>query len=341
MRGMARVKKYIDRLRPGAAILLYHRVAAPQRDPQLLCVSPENFSAHLEVLRRSANVMSMRGIDAALTGGRLPRRVAAITFDDAYRDNFETARPLLAEHGMPGTFFLATGYLGQPREFWWDELDRLFLSPGELPARLEIAIGQHRFQCDLGRDRVWSDQDAAHYAQWDVTHPACPTERHRAYVELCRILRNVPVRDREGALSALRAWASDDGAPRTEYEAMTAAQAAEMARDGLCEVAAHTVNHPRLAVLGSEEQGRELADSKAQLEAITGRPVTGFSYPFGGKNDYTPDSVRAARAAGYSWACSNFAGSVHRTTDRFQMPRYLVRNWDGETFARFLAQRLQ
>ena len=32
-------------------------------------------------------------------------------------------------------------------------------------------------------------------------------------------------------------------------------------------------------------------------------------------------------------ACSNFADVVWRGSDRFQLPRVLVRNWDGDAFA--------
>ena len=43
----------------------------------------------------------------------------AITFDDCYRDNLFAAR-VLAEHGLPATFFIPTKYVGTDHVFPWD-----------------------------------------------------------------------------------------------------------------------------------------------------------------------------------------------------------------------------
>ena len=51
----------------------------------------------------------------------------AITFDDGYADNLQVAAPLLAERGLPATFFIVSGTIGSGREFWWDELEGLLL----------------------------------------------------------------------------------------------------------------------------------------------------------------------------------------------------------------------
>jgi peptidoglycan/xylan/chitin deacetylase (PgdA/CDA1 family) len=56
-----------------------------------------------------------------------------VTFDDGYADNLYEAKPLLEHYGIPGTFFVVTGYLAQQaeraHEFWWDELERVVMQP--------------------------------------------------------------------------------------------------------------------------------------------------------------------------------------------------------------------
>lgn len=52
-------------------------------------------------------------------GAALPPRTLAITFDDCYRDNLSAAR-VLAEHGLPATFFIPTSFVGTDHVFPWD-----------------------------------------------------------------------------------------------------------------------------------------------------------------------------------------------------------------------------
>jgi peptidoglycan/xylan/chitin deacetylase (PgdA/CDA1 family) len=80
----------------------------------------------------------------------------------------------------------------------------------------------------------------------------------------------------------------------------------------------------------------EILKSKARLEEILGHSTASFAYPFGGRRHYTEETVIAVRRAGFEWACSNFAGIVRSGTDRWQLPRFLVRDWDGDEFARNL-----
>jgi peptidoglycan/xylan/chitin deacetylase (PgdA/CDA1 family) len=109
-----------------------------------------------------------------------------------------------------------------------------------------------------------------------------------------------------------------------------------IAADGLVEVGSHTVTHPVLALLKREEQQREIAGGKEALEELLDLPVVSFSYPYGGPADYTGESVELVRRAGFARACANVPGLVGVESDRFQLPRLIVRDWDGDRFARRL-----
>jgi peptidoglycan/xylan/chitin deacetylase (PgdA/CDA1 family) len=107
----------------------------------------------------------------------------------------------------------------------------------------------------------------------------------------------------------------------------------------LIDIGAHTVTHARLSSLPPEQQCREITESKRALEERLGHPVASFSYPFGNHADYTADTVRLVREAGFDHACSNFGGAVRRrTARRFELNRVLVRDWDGDEFARRLRE---
>ena len=77
-----------------------------------------------------------------------------------------------------------------------------------------------------------------------------------------------------------------------------------------------------------------LAEPRRWLNVLRG--MEDFSYPFGGRQAYTIESVRLVREAGFKCACSNVAGVVRWGQDPYQLPRFLVRDWDGAEFARRL-----
>lgn len=60
------------------------------------------------------------------------------------------------------------------------------------------------------------------------------------------------------------------------------------------EVGAHSRTHPRLTKCTDAELQDELAGSKADLEALTGAPVTQFCYPYGDVDDRVATAVRNA-----------------------------------------------
>jgi peptidoglycan/xylan/chitin deacetylase (PgdA/CDA1 family) len=92
-----------------------------------------------------------------------------------------------------------------------------------------------------------------------------------------------------------------------------------------------------LAALPVALQRDEVRRSKVDLEGILGRPVSWFAYPFGSSGTYTEESVGLVRQAGFAAACSALPGPVESRTDRFQLPRLQVSDWDGDELARRLS----
>ena len=87
-------------------------------------------------------------------------------------------------------------------------------------------------------------------------------------------------------------------------------------------------------------QQAEIEGSKGRLEEILGRPVTNFAYPYGLCSDYSAETVTVVEQAGFDCASSSEEDNVWRGSDRFQLPRRIVFDWDGDEFARKLAQWL-
>lgn len=317
-----------------AAVLIYHRVALLESDPQALAVRPEHFSAHMETLARDYVPVPLATLIDGLARRRIEDRTVAVTFDDGYADNLTAAAPILAAHGIPATVFVSSGFLDGTREFWWDELERLLLRPRDLPARIEIAVDGGRFVAEIG-SATWTRDEWAAFDSWSVLDPSDPTPRHTAYRRLCAFVRPLSAAGREDALAQLRAAAGlAERTPRSSHAPLGTVQVTELDALGGVDIGAHTVNHTVLAALDDEAQRGEIRTSKDVLSKLCGRPVSTFSYPYGGPADYTPRTTALVREAGFVGACANHPGVVKPWTDAFRIPRILVRDWDGERFGR-------
>jgi peptidoglycan/xylan/chitin deacetylase (PgdA/CDA1 family) len=100
---------------------------------------------------------------------------------------------------------------------------------------------------------------------------------------------------RAGAPLSIPELAGDDPA---QLATMSWDELREHADRGL-RIGSHTVSHPHLTRVSDAELGRELDDSKGEIEAELGRPCRELAYPYGEQDE----RVRAAaRRAGYERA---------------------------------------
>jgi peptidoglycan/xylan/chitin deacetylase (PgdA/CDA1 family) len=325
-----------NRFTSRALILLYHRVVElPFGDPYLLCVAPEHFAEHLEILRSYWRPLRLQQLVQALRAGNLPHRAVVVTFDDGYADNLHNAKPLLERYDIPATAFVTAGYIGGEREFWWDELERLLLQPGTLPGTLCLNVNGNSYQWALGEAAHYSEDDCRRHRCWKVGQKDNPGPRQHLHRSLHQLLHALPEGERRKVLDELLAWAGIEPLGRPTHRTLLHDEVVHMAEDGLVEVGAHTVTHPVLATCPVTAQRDEIRRSKASLEDILGCEVTSFSYPHG---SYTPETVVLLREAGFTQACSSIADVVWQSTDGFQLPRRVVKDWDGEAFARRLEE---
>jgi peptidoglycan/xylan/chitin deacetylase (PgdA/CDA1 family) len=316
-----------------AVILMYHRVTELANDPHLLAVAPEHFGQQLEAIGAIGVPLRLSELVQALQQGRVPPRAVAVTFDDGYADNLHNAKPLLARHGVPATVFVTAGQVGRQREFWWDELDRLLLQPGVLPPVLRLSVSGGMREWRLDAAETYTEQDHRRDRHWHIERREDPGPRQRLFRALFELIYALPSEQKWRVLAEVAARASVASMARPSHRTLTPEELARLAGDGLVDIGAHTMTHPVLATLPPADQRQEIRESKACLEAILGRPVVSFAYPHGSS---TPEAVASLAQAGYSYACGSRAEAVFQGADLFHLPRLVVRNWDGDAFARWL-----
>jgi peptidoglycan/xylan/chitin deacetylase (PgdA/CDA1 family) len=320
---------------PRILSLLYHRISADAHDPQLLCVTPQHFSEHLDVLRRKYRAIKCG--DAADGADRVnfSRNSVMVTFDDGYADNLTSGLPALDKYEIPATIFVTTGMVQQQSCFWWDELARIIFGAHSLPTSLEIVLDK-KYLWDLSDSSLkFSTQD---HLEWNLLCNADPTTRHAVYREIGKFLRGASTRERRKVLDDMAEWAGLPSLGVSDSASLTNQQLSVLAESDLIEIGSHTVSHPVLSKLSIEEQTIELTESKKYLEELLGREVVSFAYPYGTKYDYTAETVALVQECGYMTASSNVAEAIWKGTDRFQLPRLLVRDCDGGHFEKWIAE---
>ena len=300
-------------MRAGLSILIFHRVLG-EPDPLFPeAIDAKRFDATLGWLARLFRVVSLReGIDA-LYEGRLGRRSVAITFDDGYADNAQIAAPLLREHGMHATFFVASGFLGGGR-MWNDTvIETLRRIKGN---RIDLA--------------------AFGLGELDTSTPRA---RRAAMDQLLMTLKYLPPVQREESVTR---FARSIGHALPDDLMMRPEQLCSLADAGM-EIGAHTVSHPILSRLDDASARDEIANGRSSLEAIIGREVRLFAYPNGKPGeDYGKNHVAMARELGFSAAVSTAWGTATTNDDRFELPRFTP--WDRNPISfslRLAAQRLR
>jgi peptidoglycan/xylan/chitin deacetylase (PgdA/CDA1 family) len=314
MKGAGRARRYYHTLRrtfkPGAVILMYHRVVELADDPLQLTVTPAQFSQQMEYVQHSCTPMRLSELAAALQQRALPHRSVAITFDDGYVDNFTKALPVLEAQHVPATIFAVSSKVDTPHEMWWDDLERILLCAPRLPVQLNLEI--------RGQSYTWPTDT--------------PEKRHSAYRAAHRLLKPLSIEERRTALETLRDWAGLDQAGRPDYRMMNSSELRQAVSGDIIDIGGHTVNHPRLAALSPDAQRAEIVESRKQLTQILGQAPTMFAYPYGTLQDFTPETARLVREAGFSAAVTTVHGSVETGDDVFRLRRMAVHNWDLSEF---------
>jgi peptidoglycan/xylan/chitin deacetylase (PgdA/CDA1 family) len=322
------VRRLVKRLRrwlrqsDGPAILMYHRIAAPDLDPWGLSVSPKRFADQIQTLRARRTILSMDAFVAQLQSGDLPHDAVAFTFDDGYLDNLRRAKPILEAADIPATVFVTTGRIGTGKEFWWDELARMTLSRTE-PLSTSVTVDDAN---ELRIDLPAIDPETEPRATWRAwDRPA--TAREATYQTLWQALQGCAPGRREEAMAELRGLFGSTRA-NPEDLPMSAADVRRLVSRRIS-VGAHGCTHQLLTSLPAAARFEEIQRSRAEAQALSGLPVLGFAYPHGDRDAETIDMVRRA---GYDWACSTCETTIDsRCADPHDLPRIAVGNWPANT----------
>jgi peptidoglycan/xylan/chitin deacetylase (PgdA/CDA1 family) len=324
---LAAVAHRLPGRRPQAVVLVYHRVGERTLDPWRLTVDPEIFAGQMETLARDWSPISLAELVEGFGRRRLPGRAVAVTFDDGYADNLEVAAPILLEHKITATLFVATDLIDSGGPLWWDELAVLLLEPARLPATLTLSSGNGN-QWSIPSVAADEPRAAVTTQPWE----ARPGTRLRAFYEVWLALRELDAPTIEAALNEIAEWAD---APRSSARVLlTWEQLREFAALPGFELGAHTLTHPVLPSCSAEGARAEIAGSAERLRAEAGVDVGQFAYPFGAWDE---NLARLVADLGFSAAHTTDGGAISWRSSPHALPRVPAENHAPGDFAAMLA----
>jgi len=107
-------------------VINYHRIGIAGTSPydtNVFSATPAEFDEQIAFLKKHLGIVTLAEAIAFARGETSWRGAAALlTFDDGYVDAYDTAFPILRSHGVQGTFFLPTSFIGTQRVPWWDAI---------------------------------------------------------------------------------------------------------------------------------------------------------------------------------------------------------------------------
>jgi len=274
---------------------MYHRVVESFSDDPFrlgMCVQKKTFEKQAKYFSESFKSIQLSDIRENKSFIKDDANYVSYTFDDGYKDNILTAKPILDKYNLNATFFICCNIFTKDKQFWWDliinsfaqtKCEYLDLSPinHNFPeTKIYLNSSNRKIKLLFLLQYLWTLDDVVFIKEV------------AEYIELSLL----------GKKHTIDKLNEDD--------------IKKLHQSGY-EIAAHTLSHPNLRLISIEEQKREFVESKNILEEIIGDEIRGFAYPAGFK-DLSLENL--AKESGYKYAVSAVKG-VNRKFNYFSIER--------------------
>ena len=235
-------------------------------------ITPSKFEVVLQFLVKYYNPVCLQDVLDERIGRPLPSRPVLVTFDDGYASVMEAAIPVCQRLGVPAVLFLNAAFLDNER-----------LSPDNLVC----------FVCNtLGMDTI----NAAARAIKGSNIPKIVSMRE----VFAQFFPSLSLLEKDSFLKAVIGLAGIN-----ERDLATEARlylTSKQVRELSClnfEIGNHTCNHVNCRSLSPQLYGEEIDRNKEELGALSSKPVSSFSVPYGSSADLSSDLVGHLQRSGH------------------------------------------
>lgn len=268
-------------------VIAYHRVVG-EFDPNIgympsMMISSKMLERQLDWLGSRYQIVSLDELGSRLKSGQeTAERLAAVTFDDGYRDFYENAFPVLRRKGLPSAVFVVTDLVGTAELHLHDKLYLL----------VSRALSE-------SREHLYRLLDT-----FEIRSPGLQKRNGATPFQIMRSLfTTVPQRHLLPLVHALeRQFAIEEGI-RRELLPLSWEMLLKMQGQGVT-IGSHTCTHILFTNEDPTTVSEETKYSRRELERRLGVAIRHFAYPDG---RFSASGVEAVAAAGYDFAytCCN------------------------------------
>ena len=286
-------------------ILMYHRVGPNKSNWLLPPISTNDFENQMRYLSKTHKILPLNDLAKYIIEGKtVDEKIAVVTFDDGYKDNYICAFPILKKYNIPATVFLVTGNIGTKNLFWFDKIRYLLLHSKIKRINLN-EFGD--FTLNTLKNRLFSSFIISEKLK------KIPNEKKNNILEEIENISdvNIPV---DLAKNLILSW--------DEVKEMNECSV---------DFGAHTVTHPILTRISFDRAKYEISQSKKNIEKKIGKTVNTFCYPNGTSDDFNTNLLNFVTESGFSCAVTTIPIIDTSKANLYRLGR-LPTAWSFESF---------
>ncbi len=208
-------------------------------------------------------------------GLRVEKRTIALTFDDGFLNNVQTAIPLLEKYHIPAMIFICGISL----------LDRSYIHPSDLidlirvSSTSDVEINGSRF-VKSGSRLIHSESGLDAYSHLNTLSLREWNDFYAGLKAINNTLNTTSKIDKE------------------VYELISGDTIRQLDSSSLIRIGSHSYEHINLANLTKSEIMDQLTFSKKTLEQYSGKPIEAIAFPYG---NYNEEVVCRSQEVGYKY----------------------------------------
>ena len=294
-------KLFWPHLSNGLYCFNFHRIGKWQEtdfDPCVFSCDEENFRRYMIFLKKHFRIVSLEELTAIIESNKpVTEKLALITFDDGYADNYHLAYPILKSLQLSATFFITTSLVDSDITPWWDEI------AWHVKHCAGKSICLNDWSQAIKIDKLVSKQNIRSVLQRVKSTPAAIDSQLQQLKEISKS----PIPD-ENKKNMFISWQ----------------QLIEMSENNMS-IGTHSHTHKVFTCLTEDELNFELEESKRLIELNLAKSIDSLSYPVGSSSTYSHTMFDAISSKGYKLAFS-FRGVINGkpSDNRFELGRFSI-----------------